>query len=526
MPTGSGKTIVLCGITNLYLSENPHKNIVVLSHNSKILSQDHQSLSEYFPEIEIGLYSAGLKTREVRKITVAGIQSVWRCPDKFSKTGLIIIDEAHLVNHEEEGMYRSFISKIECNVCGLTATPYRLNHGYIYKGQETVFDSLSYDLSSPSAYVRLIEDGYLSPMRTLNTKLKVDTSGVKLKGLEIDEKGQKEKFDRPAITDIACNEILGASVEFNLKKMLIFAIDIEHAENVRLKMIELGVSCETVHSKKNGNEEIIEKFENGEIKCVVNVQKLTTGLDIIDIDLIGVLRATNSPSLHVQMLGRGGRPVYLEGCDLSTRKNRRLAIEKGKKPFCLIMDFAGNTDRIGPINNVSIDEDYSEKIKSGGKGVAITKVCPQCNMLSFTACKKCDSCGHEFKFKEKISTEISSVDPIYMGKESENYGWIIVKNVYYKIKSTPGKPSSLMVVYNTEKGSFREYVCIDHGGVPRGIANRWIRDRISHGDRKPRNLSELYAIRAKLRVPYRIAVEKSGRYTNIKKHDFAQIAPK
>jgi len=68
---------------------------------------------------------------------------------------------------------------------------------------------------------------------------------------------------------------------------------------------------------------------------MVNVGVLTTGFDFPEIDLIIMLRPTNSPVLWVQMLGRGTRPA--DG-----------------KENCMVLDFAGNTPRLGPINDPMI----------------------------------------------------------------------------------------------------------------------------------------------------------------------------
>jgi len=513
-PTGSGKTIIICSLTSKYLDNYIENDVLIISHRKKILSQNHSALSKYFPDNEIGMYSAGLKSKTIKKITVAGIQSIWRKPELFQNVGLIIIDEAHLINHSDEGMYRDFLGKIPAQFVGLTATPFRLGHGYIYKGENAIFNDLAYDLSSTENYNKLVSQGYLSPMYSMKTKFVVDTSDIKLKGKEFDQESSKKKFDRDSITDVACNEIVRVAAEERLKKWLIFAIDIEHAENICSKIKSLGVSCVCIHSKVKMQDERLEMYENGIYKCAVNVDMLTTGLDIAKIDLIGVLKPTQSPALHVQILGRGGRPVYSEGYDLSKRSERLKAIKNGVAPKCLVLDFAGNVNRLGPINSVMIEENY-DKAKSKGNGEAITKICPNCETIAYAASRNCEQCGHKFEFLQKI-TEKSSTSEIVTSLQKLANGIILeVDSVSYSVHQKIGKPSSLLVKYFCNSQVIREYVSIDHGGYARHLANQWIRCRIKHGERKPRNLSELFKIKGDLRVPKQIVVKMVNGYTNV-----------
>jgi DNA repair protein RadD len=66
----------------------------------------------------------------------------------------------------------------QCNpqvkIVGLTATPYRLDSGYLHKGEGAVFDGIAYDI--PLA--QLIEEGYLCPVVSKGAKAKIDLSDV------------------------------------------------------------------------------------------------------------------------------------------------------------------------------------------------------------------------------------------------------------------------------------------------------------------------------------------------------------
>lgn len=114
-----------------------------------------------------------------------------------------------------------------------------------------------------------------------------------------------------------------------------------------------GIPTTCIHSKltKDERTERLAGLKSGKYRAAVNNNILTTGFDLPSIDLIAVIRPTNSPGLWVQMLGRGTRPVYAPGFDLWSTAGRLAAIEAGSKQDCLVLDFAGNTRRLGPIND-------------------------------------------------------------------------------------------------------------------------------------------------------------------------------
>src|SRR5690606_6516527 len=99
-------------------------------------------------------------------------------------------------------------------------------------------------------------------------------------------------------------------------------------------------------------DELLADFKAGRIRALTNVNVLTTGFDTPGIDLIAFLRPTQSTGLYVQMAGRGTRPIYGEGFDLTTAEGRLAAIEAGPKRNALVLDFGGNVVRHGPIDAI------------------------------------------------------------------------------------------------------------------------------------------------------------------------------
>lgn len=490
LPTGSGKTYCIADLIQKYRLAGGGR-VLVLSHVKEILEQNHESLSKYLDE-PIGLYSAGLRERRTEAVTVAGIQSVFRDTKYWSKNDLVIVDEAHLISTDTDTMYRKFLNGIgKHNLVGFTATPFRLGSGYIY-GRDSIFDDLVYDWTSADRFQQLVDEGYLARLTTKRTELEMDTDGIKLTGGDFNEKALAKRFDREGVTKEAIKEILAAGR--TRKKWLIFAIDISHAEHIAETLIRAGIKTAPVHSTMSDSgferETVIEGFKNGKYQCVVNVNILTTGFDEPGIDLIAMLRPTKSPVLHVQSLGRGSR-IHDD------------------KDNCLILDFAGNTARLGPINNVHV----AVKGKGASGGEPITKTCPKCQSIVAPAVRICPDCEHKFLFEHRLSGFASLNDVVESGKEV----WLKVGNVEYKKHSNFGSPSTVQVTYHCEGYKINEFICVEHKGYAKHKANHWINFR---GGRPCSSANELLSISDTLKTPSRLRVQRDKKFLVIKDASF------
>ncbi|MGK0419193.1 MAG: DNA repair protein RadD [Candidatus Pseudothioglobus sp.] len=488
MPTGSGKTYCIADLVQHY---SPKYDIIILSHVKEILEQNHESLSEYLDE-EVGLNSAGLGKREWKHITVAGIQSVYKQSSRVKENSIIIIDEAHLISPNAETMYQTFFQGLRsATIIGFTATPFRLGHGLIY-GNGRMFDDLVYDWTSAERFQQLVDEGYLAQITSKRTKLEMDVSEIKLKAGEFNEVQLSAAFDRDGVTKEAIKEIISAG--HNRKKWLIFAIDINHAEHIAETLLRNGVRCAPVHSRMEESgferDKIIEAFKNGKYRCVVNVNILTTGFDEPGIDLIAMLRPTNSPVLHVQSLGRGSRV-------------------SPNKANCLVLDFAGNTERLGPINNVIV----KQKGKGKGGGEQLTKTCPNCSSILSPAVKFCPDCNHEFQFQHGLSSQAANIELVQTGKAL----WLNLDSINYSIHKKFGSPSSIKVTYNAEGVTISEFVCIEYKGYAKHKANHWVKFR---GGELCETAKELLDQSKLLKIPTRIQIQKKGNYNTIKNAEF------
>jgi len=526
LPTGSGKSIVLCGIAERIIDEDPTANVLILSHVKEILEQNHAALENYFG-IEIGLFSAGLDSKTVRKITVAGIQSALNSIEEFAYFDYVLIDEAHRVSFEQSTGYRRFIKELEPkSVIGLTATPYRTKGGYIYEGDDALFDCIAVDYTQHEEFLGLIEEGFLVEIFSKKTKLKMydantPNADVKAKttGGDFNVKDLSEQFNRDAITHAAVLESIHFGKKY--KHWLCFAIDIEHAENIKRYFEEEGISACVVHSKmEESRDSVIADFKRGKYRVLINVDILTTGFDFPAIDLVLMMRPTKSPIIHVQTIGRALRPVYAKGYNLDTKQGRLDAIENGGKPHALVLDFAGNTKRLGPINDIKIKQKGDKK----GSKDAITKDCPECDFINHGAARECVNCGHEFKIKEKLTMEAAKEEVIKKKeKEEKKYlkpEWIRVDKVEYELCESKKAGQFVKVTYHSGISTFSEVVCPEAKGYPKHLANHWIKFRTMNGCERARTASDLIRFKENLLTPTQILVDRNGKYDRIQNAKF------
>jgi len=485
MPTGSGKTVVLADIILKLLEKNNEYKILVLSHVKEILEQDVEAIKNHV-DPNVGVYSAGLDSKEIRQITVAGIQSAYSMASLFKDFNIVIVDECHLIPNKSDSMYRTFLSVSGIDhVIGLTATPFRLGSGLIYGNENCIFDDLIYDLTTRDKFNDLVDQGYLSKLRTRATVNELDTDNIRTVGGDFDLKGMSNKFDRVGITNACVKEIIVNGR--NYKKWLIFAIDIDHAEHIAETLIRNGIPTGVVHSKMDADRDtVIKQFKSGFYRAVVNVDILTTGFNVPDVDLVALLRPTKSPVIHVQTIGRGTRVAP-------------------NKDHCLILDFAGNTERLGPINDIHVN-----RKRKGTGGEPITKRCPDCDTIHHPSVRVCSFCGHKFVFKTDLNPLGGVTDVVMTQKEH----WFIVGRVMYQEYKKRNSPPMLKVTYICGLRAFSEYVCLEHPGYAGHKGRHWVKYRGGVGQTVEQVLKE------KLSQPTRIKVNTSQKYPIITDFSF------
>lgn len=438
LPTGSGKSHVVAYLCKDALQNWSGTRILMLSHVKEILEQNYEKMRQHWKNAPVGIYSASIGKKDIDAITFAGIQSIRNKAAQLGHIDLCIIDEAHLVSHKDEGSYRHLINLLlvknpDMRVIGLTASPYRLGHGLITEG-----DALFDDLIEPVSIEELIYKGYLAPLKSKITKLDFDLSKVKKRGGEYIESDLQKAVDTKDKNIKVVQEIM--SLAGDRKSWLIFCTGVEHSRHITDVLLAHNIPAAYVtgDTPKTERERILSEFKAGKIKAVANCAVLTTGFDHPDIDLIAMLRPTMSPTLYVQMAGRGMRP-------------------KSHTDHCLVLDFAGVVRQHGPITAIEPPS------KGGsGNGDAPIRICDQCHEICHASVRICPACGHEFPPpKEKV---FKLHDDDIMGNgliEMTVTGWQWREHT----SRTSGKEMLAVTYYGAlSDPNVREYFAITHDG--------------------------------------------------------------
>lgn len=497
IPTAGGKSLVMAAFIEGVLKAWPDQRILIVTHVRELIAQNHAEMIGLWPEAPAGIYSAGLGKREAQaRILFAGIQSIHRRAAEIGHTDLVLIDEAHLIPGNSSTMYRRFLDGLTrinpaLKVIGLTATPFRVDSGMLHEGKNALFTDIAYE-----APVRdLIDAGYLSPLVSKQPATRLDVSKVGTRAGDFIQRDLAAAVDQEAITRAAVTEIIAHGRD--RKSWLAFCSGVDHARHVAEEFGRQGIICSTIFgdTPKDERDAMIAAFKRGEIRALASMGVLTTGFNAPGVDLIALLRPTKSAGLYVQMVGRGTR------------------LAPGKEN-CLVLDFAGNVRRHGPIDLVR-----PKRPGEGGGGEAPTKVCPECDSIIALSATECPDCGYVFPARAVKIAPTAATLPVLSPKVQ----WLPVHGVSYSRHDKLGGLPSLKVTYSCGLKSYSEWVCIEHQGYARQKAADWWRKR-APGCPVPLTVDQAIAEAARLARPSAISVRPSGRYVEISGHRFDPCA--
>ena len=531
MPTGTGKSLVIAFILAEIFKMAPDIRVMSLTHVEELISQNYEALLSIWSQAPAGIYSSGLKRNDTaNNIIFGGIQSVYKKPSLFGKVSLIIVDECHLISGKTGSMYDTFIKSLQAvnpnmKVLGLSATPYRVKKGLLIE-EGSLFTDICCDLTDLVNFNHLIDQGYLCKLIPRSTSLELDVSRVGDVGGEYNQKELQETVATEDLTyQAACETVTLAS---NRKCWLAFTTGIQHTYITKEIFDHFGITNQVIHSdnkkyKMKGNrEKILRDYKHGEFQALINADMLTTGFNNPAIDMIVGLRPTKSAGLWVQMLGRGTRPNYTKGFDLTTKQGRLDAIQYSEKQNCLVLDFAGNTKRLGPINDPVIPQKPNKKRRSVSIGAPV-KVCPNCQTYVAASAVECFHCAYLFPREIKLNGE-SSTDELIRGIDAkqepeQQINEYDVNHVVYNKWHKAGSVPTIKVSYYCGVHRFNEFVCPEHKGLPKKKAYEWSSSRSY--EEMPSTVDEILNETDALKVPSKIVVKHTGKsYPEIINHLF------
>ncbi|WP_407605449.1 DEAD/DEAH box helicase [Proteus mirabilis] len=355
---------------------------------------------------------------------------------------LLIIDEAHMKRKK----ILEIIRDTDIRVVGLSGTPFASWMGEYYE-----------TLIKPTTMKELIEIGDLSPYEFYAPD-NPDVSGVKTSKLSAFGNDYNEEQLAKIMGD---SDLVGNIVKFWLehgedRPTVCFCVNVSHANYVTMEFNRAGINAEVMTAETPHDERqlIINRFESGSTKIIVNVGVLVAGFDS-DVRCIIYARPTKSEIRWVQCLGRGLRTA------------------KGKDK-CLIFDHSGSVHLLGFPDEIEYDDlqnkndgmktqsSYRDQVKAEKK----PKECPSCHYMKPAGVYVCPKCGFKPLAGENVQVDetrelkkLKAGEQIFT-KEQKQSWWSQIK-FYQKQREISGKPISDGWCAHTYKKKF--------GVWPRGL---------------------------------------------------------
>ncbi len=458
IPTAGGKTPCMATICKDAVTLWQGR-VLVLAHVKELLQQTADKLTAVCPEVDYGIYSAGLKRRDTdNPVIIAGIQSVYKRACELDRFDLIIVDEAHLISPDGEGMYHQFLAESKMvnprvRIIGFTATPFRLKDGPIC-APENILNTICYEVGIKE----LIRDGFLCPLVSKSGKDQIDFGSLHIRAGEFVADEVEALMDSESLVESVCREIVEQTADRNA--VLIFSSGVRHGNHIVETLDEkYGIECGFVtgETPPKIRDILLKQFRRGDLKYLCNVNVLTTGFDAPNIDCVAMVRPTSSPGLFYQAVGRGFRL-------------------HPSKQNCLVLDFGGNVLRHGPVDAL--------RLKPGGNqgtGDAPAKKCPHCNALIAMGYANCPECGFEFPPPEKQNHEAQATQAPILSGQVTNTRYEVTDTHYYshlKRGAADDAPRSMRVDYMVGWRSHKsEWICFEHSGYARQRAVAWWKQR-------------------------------------------------
>ena len=326
-PTGGGKSYTVAKIAAVLHGHG--RRTLVICPNNELTRQDAQACASSAGYLDVRIFHAGRRSGQ-GEVTYATINYAWRHMDELEDYGALIIDEAHKVNNLPRGMYRELATRLmernpEIRICGLTATPERTGQGDITQGMNTLFNGRPVKAGTIDELQAL---GVLCPSRAASVRTQIDEKGIGISRGDFILSELARRIERSETVAKAVDEAVAKAD--GRKHIIVFCGSIGNAVRVRDMLRAKGEAADEIDGTLGPatRRKILDSFESGRTRWLVNVDLLTTGYDYHGIDCGVLLRPTLSATLYTQMLGR------------------TLRADPGKKD-ALWLDFTASTGRFG-----------------------------------------------------------------------------------------------------------------------------------------------------------------------------------
>ncbi len=311
-PAGSGKSHIIASLAKTMLGQVGGK-VLVLAHRSELIKQNISKMSG----VNSTIFSSGAGGKDASGDVIFGSPvSVKNKIEVFKDVKCIILDEAHAITPT----FKKIVESLgDIYVIGLTATDYRMRTGHVFQHHfkyglmdeslaiDPWFEYLCYDIPHKT----LLDQGYiLPPLIQGDRNQGYDTNKLKLTqaGKWTGDSVRATFEGKGTKTHAIIIDIIRRSQDRS--GVIIFAASRSHAEEIHLilgQYLKVDVSRVLI-DKVKGRDQIIADFKTQQFKYLVNVDIATTGFDAPHVDVIALMRRSESSGLVEQMCGRGARP--------------------------------------------------------------------------------------------------------------------------------------------------------------------------------------------------------------------------
>lgn len=402
--TGGGKGLIMSEINRLNLLRgNKISNVM---RRRTIVFQTKENFKKYHDinsSIIMGKSSHFNKEKNVQIGSIDTLQRRYKngSVDFLLDFNIILIDECHDTTSNQ---YRDFLNWLNENgvpkiFIGFTATPFKVG-----KRVHDWWDSCV----KPIEAHELRDKGYLVHDKLYGPK-KIDLSGLKkVQG----DFHQGQLFDVMSEMSVIGDVVEGYKKYGQNKPAILFAVNINHSIMLAEAFRRAGIPARhydqshTHEERSKGKEDL----KTGKIKIITNVNIFSTGFDAPFVEVGILARPTMSEILDIQQRGRILRPYKIcakckneyGGEDKCYKCNSTQL--KYEKKCAIFIDHANNVDRHGltyDVREAHLNSKKKSKSKIDSEKEISIKQCPECALYLPINARLCDSCGYEFKTKER-----------------------------------------------------------------------------------------------------------------------------
>lgn len=364
----AGKSIIAAFIAHEMHKISGGKKVLVLCPNATLVQQNAEKYAMLSDEYSI--YSASISKSLRYPVVFATPLSFINVLDKIgNEFCCVVVDEGDQITETIKSIIADLKAKNPLlRVCSMTGTPYRTGEGFI--ADIDVDNSIIEEASNP--YYKkivervtpreLIELGFATPPKVIDVSEKYDTSNLELtsggtfRQGDIDQAfvGQGKK------TAAVIEDVINHSNAIGARGVMIFGATIDHCREIMESLPNYNSGMINGEMGDKHNKDVIQQFRDQKIRYLVNVNMATVGFSVDHVDIIAILRATESSRLYQQILGRGMR------------------LDPQKKEF-LLLDYTDNIQKLFPSGDV-----FSPEIVAYGKKPSAKHdiQCPECHNVN------------------------------------------------------------------------------------------------------------------------------------------------